>query len=313
MAPNKVLRIAAGRPVEQVPPAANPEASRRASPPVPADVAAPKVPPAGGQGAWAWASDELQQKLRAVFRDEARSGEASPARKFGAGFGFGAIGLGDKLGVTRYREIEKLTTRVEELEKRQKPRGDRGGNPGTSSVTGRRRTPKKADIKLASRRLKQLQKEIINELKSTRRDVGDAEVQRELLENIFRRSRKELTAILHERYGYPLNGDKTLSRTPEFISWKQYRSRGNAHRLDPENHAIKGTACGGVSSRSGRSREKEYADANDLRVTRFGKIRDLDPEAERQIAADPDARRWLEENASLLDEPTDSQETLDNR
>jgi len=75
--------------------------------------ATPPSPRAGEQGAWAWASDELKQKIRAAFRAEARSGEPSPARRFGAGFG--AIGLGDKLGLNPHREIENLRTAGEAL------------------------------------------------------------------------------------------------------------------------------------------------------------------------------------------------------
>jgi hypothetical protein len=110
MAPKRVFPAADGRPVEHVVPAANLDASRLTNPQPPATVADPEVPQAEGQGAWAWASDELKQQLRAMFRDEARAGEPSPARKFGAGFGFGAIGLHDKLGLNPHREIEKLRT-----------------------------------------------------------------------------------------------------------------------------------------------------------------------------------------------------------
>jgi hypothetical protein len=125
MAPKKVFPTADGRPVEHVLPAANPDAARLANPRPPATAPPPEEPQAEEQGAWAWASDELKQKLRVMFRDEARAGEPSTARKFGAGFG--AIGLGDKLGLNPHREIEKLrhandalTDRVGALEARPK-------------------------------------------------------------------------------------------------------------------------------------------------------------------------------------------------
>lgn len=314
MAPKRVFRAANGRPVEQVPSAANPEASRRTNLSPPATVAAPKVPQAEGQGAWAWASDELKQKLRAIFRDEARVGEPSPARKFGAAFGFGAIGLGDKLGLNSHREIEKLRTRVDDLEARRKPKRSRESNPGTvsGSGTGRRRSPKKADIKLASRRLQQLQQEVINNLKAAIKDVGEQEIRRELYEKVFRHSFDDLAGILHDRYDYPLAGGKTISRTREYKSWAPHRQRGNAARLDVNSPAVADTAKGGESSRSGRSRDKQFADAHGLRPTRFGKVHAFDGEALREIAADPDSRRWCEENASILGGLTDSEEGADN-
>lgn len=118
MAPQKVLPTADGRPVARVLPAAKPETSRLTNPKLSATVAAPEVPQAEGQGAWAWASDELKRKLRAVFRDEARSGEASPARKFGAGFGFGAIGLGEALGLSPNQKMEKFEATQDNLSHR---------------------------------------------------------------------------------------------------------------------------------------------------------------------------------------------------
>ncbi len=82
-------------------------------------VVAPSSPQSEAQEAWAWASDELKQKVRATFHEEARTGELSPARRFG----FGAIGLGETLGLSPNRKLEKLeatqdnlTHRVQALE-----------------------------------------------------------------------------------------------------------------------------------------------------------------------------------------------------
>lgn len=86
---------------------------------LPPAAATPPAPSAGEQGAWTWAPDELKRKLRATFREEAQSGEHSPARRFG----FGAIGLGEALGLSPNRKMEKLeatqnnlTHRVQALE-----------------------------------------------------------------------------------------------------------------------------------------------------------------------------------------------------
>ena len=94
-----------------------PAAAQRSQTPRPA-VVAPSSPQPEAQEAWAWASDELKQKIRTVCRDEACAAEPSPARRFGAGIG--ALGLGDKLGLNPHREIEKLNDRVEALETRPK-------------------------------------------------------------------------------------------------------------------------------------------------------------------------------------------------
>lgn len=260
--------------------------------------------------AWAWASVELKQKMRAIFSVEAQAGEPSPAQKFGAGFR--AIRLGDKPGPNPHREIEKLKTRLDELETRRKPKADRGTNPATASGTGRRRSPKMANLKLASRRLKQLQKGVIDNLKATTKDAGEEEVRRELYEKVFRYSFKQLVVILHDRYDYPMGGAKTISRTPEYKSWALHRRGGNAKRLDVDSPAVAGTAKGGESSRSGRSRDKQFADAHGLRPARFGKVRAFDEQAVRNIAADPVSRSWCEKNSSVLDRLTDSEEGVDN-
>lgn len=290
-----------------------PAAMAASSPPIPSSltaVAAPIQSQARPEDDWAWASEDLKQRIHEAFCTEACLAAPSPARIFGASLG--ALGLGDKLGLNPHREIEKLKARVDGLETRHTSKGGRRNKPGTVSAAGRRRSPKKADITLASRRLRQLQKDVVDEVKATAKHTSEEEVRRELLDKIFRHNRQVLTTILHERYGYPLGGDKTLSRTPEFISWKRYRLRGNARRLDPDNPSVSGTAGGGKSAGSGRSREKQYADANNLSVTRFGKLRGFDAEAEKRIAEDPKSRRWLEENGSVLEEPTDSGEDVDN-
>ena len=312
MAPEKVFPTADGRPDAYVLPAANPEASRLTNPRPPATVAAPEVPQAEGQGAWAWASDELKQKLRRVFRAEANAGEPSSARKFGAGFGFGAIGLGDKLGLHPHREIEKLRARVDELESRRGVKRGRGSMQGGTAATERKRSPKEADIKLASRRLRQLQKDVANEVKAATNDVSEEEIRRELYEQVFCRSFEQLAVILNDRYDYPLAGAKTISRTSDYKSWAPHRQRGNARRLDGDSPAVADTAKGGESSRSGRSRDKQFADAHSLRPARFGKLHGFDKEAQRKIAEDPKSRRWLEENGAALEEPRSEEAAVDN-
>ena len=76
---------------------------------------------ADNRAAFSWASAELKQKIRDALRAEAQTGEPSPARLFGAGFG--AIGLGEALGLSPNRKMEKLeatqinlTDRVQALE-----------------------------------------------------------------------------------------------------------------------------------------------------------------------------------------------------
>ena len=116
MAPEKVSPSADGRPVEHVLPAANLDPSQLTNPRPPATVAGSEVTQAEGQGAWAWASAELKRKMRDALRAEAQTGEPSPARRFGAGFG--AIGLGEMLGLSPSRKIEKLETAQETLARR---------------------------------------------------------------------------------------------------------------------------------------------------------------------------------------------------
>ena len=110
---------------------------------LPPAAATPSAPRAGEQGAWAWASDELKRKLRATFRDEARTGEHSPARRFG----FGAIGLGEALGLSPNQKVEKLEAtqdnlshRVQALESLSTPKG-----PATPKVPKSRRGRKRRD------------------------------------------------------------------------------------------------------------------------------------------------------------------------
>ena len=74
----------------------------------PPAVVAPSSPQAETEGAWPWASEDLKQKIRNVYRDNPCDAEPSPARRFGAALG--ALGLGDKLGLNPHREIEKLKT-----------------------------------------------------------------------------------------------------------------------------------------------------------------------------------------------------------
>lgn len=183
-------------------------------------------------------------------------------------------------------------------------RGDVGGR-------GSRRR-KEATKNLASKRLKQLQKDITLEVEASGQHVSEAEVRRELQERVYSRSFEKLAEDLHERYGYPLAGAKTLSRTPEYRSWAQHRTRKNARRISGDSPALLHAAKGGVSPRSGRSRQEQFADANNLRVARFGKIPDFDDQAREQIAKCPDARKWLEENGSALGGPGSTDWSEDN-
>lgn len=105
--------------------------------------ATPSAPGAGEQGAWAWASDELKRKLRATFRDEGRTREHSPARRFG----FGAIGLGEAIGLSPNQKMEKLEAtqdnlshRVQALESLSTPKG-----PATPKAAKSRRGRKRRD------------------------------------------------------------------------------------------------------------------------------------------------------------------------
>jgi len=81
---------------------------------LPPAAATPPAPRAEEQRAWAWAPDELKQKLRSMCRDDAHGDDRSPAYRFG----FGAIGLGEVLGLSPNRKMEKLEATQDNLTQR---------------------------------------------------------------------------------------------------------------------------------------------------------------------------------------------------
>jgi len=167
------------------------EASESSNTPPPA-VAAPSSPETEPQGAWAWASDELKQKIRKVWSDEAGAAASSPARRFGESLG--ALGLGDKLGLNPHREIEKLKTANEALEHRigaleKKPKRQR--RPQRFGGRGVKKNP---DFWLM-----QLVEAVIKELKAEHCPRKEHEAQ--LVERVYSLAADDLAAAICKRFG----------------------------------------------------------------------------------------------------------------
>lgn len=111
--------------------------------------------------------------------------------------------------------------------------------------------------------------------------------------------------------GYTEKAAKTFRRTDEYKRWAPHRKRGNAARLDPNNAASELNGNGGESSKSGATRNNEFAAKNGLGIGREGKLQPLDAAARQAIENDPDAKAWYAQHGRKLDELTDAEESMD--
>lgn len=176
---------------------------------------------------------------------------------------------------------------------------------GGKARRGKRRH-KEVTRKEASEKLRARVNAIIVQMAKAGRTEG--EIERELIEQVY-----SLCASQHaEKCGYSDKAAKTFSRTDEYISWKPYRPRGNAARLDPTSAAVDFTSTGGRSSKSGTSRNVEFAAKNNLSVGRGGKLPELDAVAREKMAKVPGASEWYEQNRDKLQDLSDSEEFADN-
>ena len=216
------------------------------------------------------------------------------------------------------REVESLKRDVADL--KTQPPGQASAHPsarkdleerrrmkaaGGNKTRTTRKSEKRATKKLASKLLRQLQKQVLQEVRDELGEPGESMITREMADRVFSKSDSELTAILHERFDFPLCGRKTLYRTDEYTSWASYRSRGNSRRLDPESPAIDATAAGGESPKSGATRNASYVAENGLSEGRFGRIRPLDAEGLRRTNGDPKARAFKLSHPELFGEDVD--------
>jgi hypothetical protein len=111
--------------------------------------------------------------------------------------------------------------------------------------------------------------------------------------------------------GYTEKAAKTFRRTDEYKRWAPHRKRGNAARLDPNNAASELNGNGGESSKSGATRNNEFAAKNGLGIGRQGRLQPLDAAARQAIENDPEAKAWYAQNGSKLDELADAEESAD--
>lgn len=213
------------------------------------------------------------------------------------------------------REIESLKRDVADL--KAQPRGQTSAHPTAPRKTRGRRGPKPAGggktkaagktnkrttKEQASKLLRQLEKQVLQEVRDELGRPSDSVIRGEMVERVYSKSDAELTAMLHERFDFPLSGRKTLYRTPEYKSWAPHRVRGNSRRLDPESPAVDATAAGGESSASGATRNAGYLAENGLSECRFGTIRPLDAEGRRKINHDPESRAFALNHPELFGE-----------
>lgn len=178
---------------------------------LPPAAATPPAPRAEEQGAWAWASDELKQKLRAKFREDARTGEYSPARRFG----FGAIGLGEALGLSPNRKMEKfeatqnnLTQRVQALEESEvsKEPQSKPKRPRRKQRFGGRGVKKDNDGWLD-----RWEKDVAHELK--KEGCRHNEADQLMRERVYSLASVPAAAAINERYRHLNNGRDVVSAT----------------------------------------------------------------------------------------------------
>jgi hypothetical protein len=177
-----------------------------------------------------------------------------------------------------------------------------GGGKGRRGNKRRKEVTKKE----ASEKLRAEVNAIIVQMTKAGRTEG--EIKRELIEQLYSLYDYQLA----EKFGYSVKAAKTFYRTPEYTNWKQYRPRGNAARLDPTSAAVDFTSTGGRSSKSGTSRNAEFAAQNNLSVGRGGKLPEMTAEAREKVAKVPRASEWYEQNRDKLEDLSDSEEFADN-
>jgi hypothetical protein len=216
------------------------------------------------------------------------------------------------------REVESLKRDVADL--KTQPPGQASAHPsarqdleerrrmkaaGGNKTRTTRKSEKRATKKLASKLLRQLQKQVLQEVRDELGEPGESIITREMADRVFSKSDSDLTAILHERFDFPLAGRKTLSRTNEYKSWASHRGRGNSRRLDPESPAVDANAAGGESSKSGATRNAGYLAENGLHEGRFSSLRPLDAEGRQKVNNDPDSRDFALNHRELFNEDVD--------
>lgn len=165
---------------------------------------------------------------------------------------------------------------------------------------------KEVTVKEASEKLRAEVNAIIVQMQKAGRTEG--EIRQELIEQLYSLYDYQLA----EKFSYSVKAAKTFYRTPEYTSWKQYRPRGNAARLDPTSAAVDFTSTGGRSSKSGTSRNAEFAAQNNLSVGREGKLPELTAEAREKMVKVPGASEWYGQNRDELEDLSDSEEFADN-
>jgi len=287
--------------------------------------------PGRARGPWgAVDADKLRDAL-ARLAASTRGSPPPPAMGFGAfvrgevdrspeqELGFAAMGKFLKCDPMS-REIESLRKDVAELKACGPPLTGVAA-PRAVDQEGNVRRPPKRDRAAASRRTdKQTKKMVANNLllkleKLTLQDIrdefgqpSDSVIETELAKRIFSKSAAELTPMLHEQFGYPLSGQKTLTRTPKYIDWAPHRARGNSRRLDPESPAVDATAAGGKSSKSGATRNSDYVASNGLSEGKFRKTPTMDAEGRRKINDDHEGKAFLRANPELFGEHLEGDE-----
>ena len=217
-----------------------------------------------------------------------------------------AIGKLEAQMVVANRETEILRNRVHQLHTQKFAGKRQSAEKATAkSVRGRKRC-KEVTVKEASEKLRAKVNAILVQMRNAGRTEG--EIERELIEKVY-----SLYDYQHaEKCGYSEKAAKTFYRTPEYTSWKRYRPRGNAARLDPTSAAVDFTSTGGRSSKTGTSRNAQFAAKNNLSVGRGGRLPELTAEAREKMAKVPGASEWYEQNRDKLEDLSDSEEFADN-
>lgn len=144
-------------------------------------------------------------------------------------------------------------------------------------------------------------------VRMTKAGRTEGEIEQELIKKVYSLYDYEHATAC----GYTEKAAKTFRRTDEYKRWALHRKRGNAARLDPNNAASELNGNGGDSSKSGATRNNEFAAKNGLGIGREGKLQPLDAAARQAIENDPEAKAWYAQNGSKLDELADAEESAD--
>jgi hypothetical protein len=176
---------------------------------------------------------------------------------------------------------------------------------GGKAAGGKKRRKQEVTQEEAAEKLRAKENAIIVRMTKARRTEGETE--QELIEKLYSLYDYEHATAC----GYTKHAAKTFQRTGEYKSWARYRKRGNAARLDPNNAASELNSNGGQSSKSGATRNDEFAAKNGLRIGREAKLQPLDAQARQAIENDQEAKAWYAQNGSKLDELIDAEESTD--